>query len=88
MDQFNHGKPWTVVKGSPNEGGHYIPVVGHPTLNYVYLVTWRRKIRLSKAFYQKYNDETFAFISPESLKNNKSPAGYDLVTLNEILGQL
>lgn len=85
MDQFNAGKPWSVVKGSSIEGGHYIPVVGHATLNYVWLITWGRKIKMGKGFYQKYNDESYAFISPEMLKNNKSPAGYDMNQLNEIL---
>lgn len=88
MDQFNANKPWTVVKGSSIEGGHYIPVVGHPSLSYTYLITWGRKIKMSKAFYQKYNDETYAYVSVEDLKSNKSPAGYDYTTLNSILAEL
>lgn len=88
MDQFNANKPWTVVKGSPDEGGHYVPVVGHATANYVWLITWAKKIRMSKAFYEKYNDESYAFVSTEDLKNLRSPGGYDLSTLNAILTEL
>lgn len=89
MDQFNAGQPWSVVKGnSPIEGGHYIPVVGRPNLNYVEVVTWGTAIRMTKAFYQKYNDESYAFVSQEDLTNGKSIEGYDMTALSAILAKL
>lgn len=88
MDQFNANKPWTVVKGSSIEGGHYIPVVGRPTSTYAELVTWGRAIQMSKAFYQKYNDESYAFVSQEDLVAGKSAEGYNLTDLGSILKAL
>lgn len=88
MDQFNAKKPWTVVAGASNEGGHYIPVVGHSTTNYVELITWGRVTKMSKAFYQKYNDESYVFVSTEDLVGGKSPQGYDLNALTQIMAAL
>ncbi len=79
MDQFNAGKPWSVVQGAQIEGGHYIPLVAHRT--YLECVTWGRIQYMTMQFYQKYCDEAWAILSPEMLNAGKSPEGFDLKQL-------
>lgn len=87
MDQFNAGKPWSVQAGSPIEGGHYIPLVarrGH----YYEVVTWGRVQKVTASFLTKYCDEAWAILSPEMLKDGKSPEGFDLAQLTKDLKAL
>lgn len=85
--QFSEGKPWTVVKNSPIEGGHYVPVVGYDS-KYVYVVTWGQVQKMAWAFFDKYNDEGIAYLSNEMLTNGKSIDGFDLASLTNILKEL
>lgn len=67
-DQFNDGKPWDVVSGSTIEGGHYVPIVGSMApATEATCITWGQRQRLTKAFYQKYNDEAWVPLTRESL---------------------
>lgn len=87
MDQFRKGKPWTVVKNSRNEGGHYIPIVGK-RLNNINSVSWGRIQPMSVDFFTKNNDESVAYVSLEMLVNNKSSEEFDSEGLIKILNQL
>lgn len=87
MDQFNAGKPWTVVAKSPIDGGHYIPAVGYDS-QYVYIVTWGKIQKMSWGFFKKYNDESLVYISEEMLKNDTSLDGFNLSQLQTDLKSL
>jgi hypothetical protein len=65
MDQFNAGQEWTVVNGAQIEGGHYIPLVGHPSSSVWTVVTWAQRQTVSQAFLAKYVDEAWAYIDAE-----------------------
>lgn len=65
MDQFNNGQIWSVVPGTSIEGGHYIPLVGHPTSNLWTVVTWGRRQLVTAQFLSTYMDEAWAYIDPE-----------------------
>ena len=86
MTQFTKGKPWTVVKNSPIEGGHYIPAIGYDSC-YIYVVTWGKIQKMAWSFYSKYNDESIAYLSLEYLAT-LSPEGFDLATLRNDLNAL
>jgi hypothetical protein len=86
MDQFNHGQPWDVVPGAKIEGGHYIPLVAKR--ENLEVVTWGALQQMTEAFYQKYCDEAWAYISVEDLKENKSPEGFDLEELQADLAAI
>lgn len=80
MDDFNNRQPWDVSHHNTKiEGGHYIPVVGHHGL--ISVVTWGREIGMTEAFYQRYNDETIAYLSPEMLTGGVSLEGFNLAAL-------
>lgn len=64
MDQFNAGQTWSVVPGSTIKGGHYIPLVGHPSNNVWTCVTWGRRQTLTPRFLTTYCDEAWAYIDP------------------------
>lgn len=80
MDQFNAGKPWTVVAGSDIEGGHYVPAVGYDQ-SYIYVVTWGQVQKMSWAFFEKYCDEAIVYLSAEFLKDGKSLEGFNATQL-------
>lgn len=87
MEQFNSGKPWTVVANSPIIGGHYWPCVGYDT-RYVYGVTWGKVQKASWSFIARYMDEGIVYLSHEMLTNGKSLEGFDAGQLQADLGQL
>jgi hypothetical protein len=87
MGQFQNGQPWDVVSGSSIEGGHYVPIVGYDE-NFIYVVTWGQIQRMTYAFYNQYNDEAWAILSQDFLKNGKSPDGFDFETLKQDLVSL
>lgn len=88
MDQFNRGKSWTPVKGSPIEGGHYIPLVARRQA--LRCVTWAKLQYMTIAFFREYCDEAWAILSPEAINSatKKSPEGFDLATLKKDLAAL
>ncbi|MGO9957313.1 MAG: hypothetical protein ACLP50_15310 [Solirubrobacteraceae bacterium] len=65
MDQFNAGQMWSVVAGTTIEGGHYIPLVGHPVQNVWTCVTWAKRQTMTAQFLTTYCDEAWAYIDPE-----------------------
>jgi hypothetical protein len=79
MDQFNSGKPWSVVPGPDPTEGHYIPLVANRTN--LECVTWGRIQQMTPQFYQTYCDEAWVILSPEMLKAGKSLEGFDLAQL-------
>lgn len=90
MDQFNEGKPWDLNPDGDQtiEGGHYIPVVGYPEQDVVNVITWGEVQKMTRAFYEKFNDESYGFFSEESLVNGKSPEGFDLAALQAAITAL
>lgn len=87
MDQFNAGKPWTVVKGSQIDGGHYVPMLGYDS-KYIYIITWGKVQKMSWAFFDKYCDEAIVYLSEEMLVAGKSVEGFDEASLKTDLTSL
>jgi hypothetical protein len=65
MDQFNAGQTWSVVPGAQIDGGHYVPLVGHPTNNIWTGVTWAKRQTMTSNFLSTYCDEAYAWIDPD-----------------------
>jgi hypothetical protein len=81
MQQFDDGEAWDVVKGSPIDGGHYIPVVGRNGGNIV-VVTWGKTQEMTPAFFAKYCDEAWVYVSASALDaDGKTPEGFDKAQL-------
>jgi hypothetical protein len=87
MDQFNANQMWTVVPGTKTEGGHYIPVVGHPTPGIWTCVTWGSRQTMSAQFLTTYCDEAWAWIDAErySAITGKTLQGFDDTNLEQYL---
>jgi hypothetical protein len=66
MDQFNAGEPWTVVPGSPLEGGHCVMLVGYDP-DWLYVVTWGRVQKMARAFWEKYTDEAWVVVTRDTI---------------------
>jgi hypothetical protein len=90
MDQFNAGQPWDVVPGARNEGGHYVPTVGSlHAADQVTVLTWGKHQVMTQAFYEKYNDEAWVYVTNEELRSNGTGLhGFDVEKLNSFLGAL
>lgn len=85
MTQFNDGKPWDVVSGSPIEGGHAVHVGHMDTSNVTYkLVTWAQVQGMTQAFWNKYVEECWIVVAPEWLNAvGNNPIGVNLYGLGE-----
>jgi hypothetical protein len=66
MDQFNAGEPWTVVKGSPVDGGHCVMMVSYDA-DWLYVVTWGQVQKMARAFWSAYVDEAWVPITQETI---------------------
>lgn len=65
---------WSFVPGSPNEGGHAIYALGYDDLT-IDLLTWGRRIRMSKALWTHDGDEAWAIVFNEDIEAGKGPSG-------------
>jgi len=80
MTQFNRGRPWSVVSGSPIEGGHYVPCVGSRK-GQLLVVSWGRVQAMTTGFYRKYCDEAIVYLTAENLTGGKTVEGFDTAAL-------
>ena len=72
---------WSYVAGSPNAGGHYVPIVAHR--KHIECVTWGRVQPMGDRFVSHYVDEAWAIVNPDFLDvNGKSPQGFDMAQLH------
>lgn len=75
-EQFSRNQVWQVVPGeSEIVGGHYVPLVGVPALGNLACVTWAQRQVMTDAFFTKYCDEAYAYITEEEL-NRKSQSNW------------
>jgi hypothetical protein len=92
MDQFNNSQPWTVVKGSPNEGGHCVIVCGYDA-QWLYVYTWGAVQKMGYDFWDAYVQESWPVVSQVWVNTTTGldPAGVDLAALgqqfNAVTGQ-
>jgi hypothetical protein len=84
MTQFNDGKPWTVVKGSAIQGGHYVPALGYDG-DYIYVISWAKVQKMAWTFFDKYCDEAIVYFSEEMLKTGESIEGFNVAQLQQDL---
>ena len=83
MKQFEQGLYWSMAgqKGSPAEGGHYIPAVARRGIH-IDVVTWAKLQPVTDAFLKTFEDEALAYVMPEMLDaTGHTPEGFDLDTL-------
>ncbi len=73
QQQFAEHKPWDLT-GTPAddqiEGGHCVIIVGYDHDTF-YVVTWGEIQAVTKRWFEKYLEETWAIITPEAVKANK-----------------
>jgi hypothetical protein len=85
--EFSEHKMWSYVPGSPNAGGHYVPIVAHR--KHVECVTWGRVQTMGARFISHYVDEAWAILNPDFLNAaGENPQGFDIDQLRADLAQL
>jgi len=65
-------------------GGHAVPVVAYNSSGLT-VITWGALKKMTWGFWDAYCDESYAIISPDFLKKNKAPNGFDLAALQQDL---
>lgn len=86
QDQFRDGQTWTVVPGSPIEGGHCIVAVGY-TPGAVAIVTWGKIVWVTYPWLAAYCDEVWAILSAQA-KEKGTESGIDFPSLLADLDRL
>jgi len=67
--------------GAPGSwGGHAVPVVAYDSSGLT-VVTWGALKKMTWSFWDTYCDESYAIISSDFLKKDKTPAGFDMAAL-------
>lgn len=87
--QLNQGgsSTWSVVPGSPIEGGHCIWACGYDQASkLVQIVTWSQVVNVEYAWLAKYLDEAYAIIPQQFVEAGKGPT-LDLASLQADLAQ-
>jgi hypothetical protein len=76
MDQFDAGQPWTVVPGSPIDGGHAVPVQYiDGSASPIGVVTWAKLQMMSWEFWKTYVEEAWVVVTQDWLQKNGSTVG-------------
>jgi hypothetical protein len=88
MDQTAAGKPWNPVRGSPIEGGHYVPLMGRNPAGNGVIITWGQTQEVTPAFHKKYNDQGIAALSEEMLDKAASVDGFNETLLKQDLATI
>lgn len=90
MDQFDASQMWSVVAGATVEGGHYVPVVGHPYGGVWTVITWGRRQLATWSFLAKYCDEVWAYLSTERYNSvtGETAEGHKDMDLQKFLTQV
>jgi hypothetical protein len=77
LGQVAQGRVWDVVAGSPQAGGHYVPLVGRRADGALDTVSWGALQPMTENFFTTFCDEAVVYVSTECLVNRKSPEGFD-----------
>jgi len=87
-DQFDNHQPWT-VENSPTKGGHFVSGAGRDTNGNILVVTWGQVQPMTRAFYERYSDEAYAYLTPEILNDKGiSPEGFDIEALRTYVNSM
>lgn len=87
MDQFNRGKPWSLMPGPTPQDGHYVSAIGYDR-RYLYVLSWGRVQPMTWSFFRRLCDEAYGIYSLEFLKAGRSPEGFDVKALQADLAAL
>lgn len=93
MDAFNRAESdgttptWDYVAGSPEIGGHDIPLVGHPDKTNYAGLSWAKRLIVTPALVAHQTDEIWGFVTPERISRvtGKSYEGASQAQLEEYL---
>jgi hypothetical protein len=82
MKQFKAGQGWSVVSGSPIEGGHCVPIGAYDDSTMT-CVTWGATQKMTLSFYHKYFDEVWVPVFADWMqKGGTTPSGLDVAMAN------
>jgi len=88
LDQSARGQAWDVVAGAPQQGGHYVPLVGRRADGLLIAISWGAVQPMTEKFFATFCDEAIAYVSTEYLVSRKSPEGFDYAALVNDLNAL
>lgn len=89
-EQWDNSEYWDVVDpNAPIDGGHYTPGVGtRNAASRITIITWGRRVQMTKRFYETYVDEAYVMLSEEQLRDGVGIHGLDLEQLKADLAAI
>lgn len=89
MDAFNQAEQegktpiWDYVAGSPEVGGHDVPLVGHPDATNYAAISWAKRVIVTPALISNQCDELWVCITPERI-SKVTGKSYELATAAQL----
>jgi hypothetical protein len=80
QDQFP-SKKWTVVPGSPSEGGHFVLAVDDDGKAWTKVVTWGAIVKVARQFMLLKSTRWYGFVLEDDLINGKDFHGFNMSQL-------
>lgn len=80
QDQFPSRK-WTVVPGSPTEGGHFVLAVDDDAKAWTSIVTWGAIVKVARQFMQLKSTRWYGYVTEDQLVDGKDRNGFNLKQL-------
>jgi peptidoglycan hydrolase-like protein with peptidoglycan-binding domain len=89
MTQFQTGKLWDTVVGSPVDGGHCVPPVGYfaQTGNYSF-ITWGKIQNATQAFITSQMDECWFVLTQEHIDHPEFRNHFDLAGFSQAVSEI
>lgn len=83
MAQFDAGQPWDVTSDDGQIlGGHDVPLMAYDSVGKMFTcITWGRPQLMTQAFFAKYCDEAFTYLSPDWISGGLAPNKFNLAQL-------
>lgn len=87
IDQFDAGKSWTVVNGSPIIGGHCVYIKAYNATGPI-CVTWGRDQQMTWGFWDTYFDEAYGVIDNRNIWCDPATDPLNLTELDAQLAEI
>jgi len=88
-EQWEQGRPWTVVRSSAIIGGHAVSLIGRNSNGHAIIATWDGIASATMDWVQEYADEAVAFVSLSYLdERGMNPRGFNKAEMLKRLAAL
>ncbi len=88
QQQFEEGRPWTYIPGSPVEGGHCIVALGFTRAGDLECATWGGIVLVTPGFLKRFLEEAWVILPHQLVEAKKDSLGLELAELQADLASV